>query len=651
MRRLNGFWKIVNMFLVFSWVIIVIFTAVRGAWHPIIQGATFLSFGLAMIFINVPIDKEKINSFDNKLLKLIVFGEKNSPSILDCAMSFSSIVICLHVPFSWNKIILQSWDYQTYEIIFSAILVILLLEATRRSTGKIIPIMVIIFISYALFGHLLPGTFSHPGFSLSEVLYHFYMKNEGVWGILTDTVCRIIAIFLLLGPILIATGAGKMFMDIAKFFGGRAIGGAAQIAVISSALFGTLSGSATSNVVTTGNLTIPTMKRLGYEAEFAGAVEASASCGGQIMPPIMGVGAFVMAEILGIPYLQIVIAAIIPALVYFIGAACGVYFYSKKNKLGKIPSDQIPNAKEVFNLKDFLKLFIPLGVLMYYIARLLPPQLGAGWALISSILLFVLFSGEISIKNIIQRIKLISDALYAGTIKGMAPLIVMSICVQLGVSLITLTGFSVKMTELILSLAGVSILLSLALSMLTAIILGMGMPTTAAYIIAASVLAPPLIRIGIPALASHLFIFYFSVLANITPPVCVAVYAAVTIAGGNWVRMAFKAISISIGAYLIPYLFIFYPGIIMKGSFFDILLSTILAITITFFLTGAALSYVFKETSILERLLFMLGAILLIFINSKISLVGITFIGLGCFLQLMFHKRVKLDFLKRKVLK
>jgi len=641
MRRFSGFWKIVNMLLVFSWVIIVIFTAVRGAWHPIIQGATFLSFGLALIFINIPIDKEKVNSCNNNLLKLIFFGEKYSPSILDCVMSFSSIIICLYVPFNWNQIMLQSWDYQTYEIIFSAILVILLLEAARRSTGKIIPIMVGLFISYALLGHLLSGPFAHPGFSLNEILYHFYMKNEGVWGILTDTVCRIIAVFLLLGPILIATGAGKMFINIAKFFGGRTIGGAGQIAVISSALFGMLSGSATSNVVTTGNLTIPTMKKLGYEAEFAGAVESSASCGGQIMPPIMGVGAFVMAEILGVPYLHIAIAAIIPAFVYFIGAACGVYFYAKKNKLGKIPSDQIPNAKEVFNLKDILKLFIPLGILIYYIARLLPPQLGAGWALISSILLYIIFSGKISIKSIIQRTKYISEALYDGTIKGMAPLIVMSICVQLGVSLITLTGLSVKMSEVILSLAGVSILLSLALSMLTAMILGMGMPTTAAYIIAASVLAPSLIRIGVPALASHLFIFYFSVLANITPPVCVAIYAAVTIAGGNWLKMAFKAISISIGAYLIPYLFIFYPGLIAKGSFFEILLSTILAITITYFLTGAVLGYVFKETSILERILFILGAILLIFINSKISIIGIVLIGLGCFSQLLLHKKRK----------
>ncbi len=640
MRQLNGLWKIINMFLIFSWILIVIFTAVRGAWHPIIQGATFLSFGLALIFLNVPIDKKMIDLNKNTSLKIIVFGRKESPSILDCIMSFSSIIICLYVPFNWNQIMLQSWDYQPFEIVFSAILVILLLEAARRSVGKIIPIMVCLFISYALLGHLIIGVFSHPGFSLSEILYHFYMKNEGVWGILTDTVCRIIAIFLLLGPILIATGAGKMFINIAKFFGGRTIGGAGQIAVISSALFGMLSGSATSNVVTTGNLTIPTMKKLGYESEFAGAVESSASCGGQIMPPIMGVGAFVMAEILGVPYLKIAIVAIIPALVYFIGAAFGVYFYAKKHGLGKIPSEEIPDKKEVFNLKDILKLFIPLGILIIYIIRLLPPQLGAGWALISSITLYILFSGKISMKNIIQRIKFISDALYDGTIKGMAPLIVMSICVQLGVSLITLTGLSVKMTEVILSLAGVNILLSLALSMITAIILGMGMPTTAAYIIAASVLAPALIRIGIPALASHLFIFYFSVLANITPPVCVAVYAAVTIAGGNWLRMAFKAISISIGAYLIPYLFIFYPGLIMKGSFFDILLSAILAITVTFFLTGAALGYLFKKTNSLERFLFAIGAILLIFINSKLTLFGIIFLITGSTLQIFLHRKL-----------
>ncbi len=308
-------------------------------------------------------------------------------------MMIASLVVCSYVLLNWDEITKQRWAYKIYELIFSGTLVILVMEATRRTTGKIIPIMVSIFLGYALYGEYVPGFFGHPGFPLIEVLYHFYMMTEGIWGLLTDMTSRVIAIFILFGPVLFATGIGDTFMNLARFFGGRFVGGAGQISVFSSAFFGMISGSAVANVMVDGVITIPTMKRLGYKSEFAGAIEASASSGGQIMPPIMGVGAFVMAEILGIPYLQVAIAATIPAILYFYGVGCGIYFSARKYNLGKIPKELMPKAREVFEPRQMLNLAIPIGVLAYLLLLLLPPQLAAGAALVAIMLVFLFLGG------------------------------------------------------------------------------------------------------------------------------------------------------------------------------------------------------------------------------------------------------------------
>ena len=628
MRALTGFWQFIGGLLVAVLVAVTIYTSLLGAWHPVIQGSIFLSLSLILIFLFVPMSKKGIQGESASLREKILLGRKGSPALLDVIMIIASIVVCGYVLWKWEEITRQRWMYQSYELVFSAVLGVLLLEATRRTTGKIIPIMVIIFLGYALFGDYIPGSFGHPGFPLKEVLYHYYMMTEGYWGLLTDMTSRVIAVFLLLGPVLFATGVGDTFMNLARFFGGRITGGAGQIAVISSACFGTISGSAVANVATTGTFTIPTMKSLGYKPELAGAIEASASSGGQIMPPIMGVGAFVMAEMLGIPYLYVCVAAIIPALIYFFGVGVGVFFCAKKYGLGKVPAELMPKAREVFAWGPIINLIIPMGILLYIMLLLLPAQLAAVWALIAAMATF-LIAGLRSREGVWERIRALAKALSSGAVSALATLMVMAVCVQMAVALVSLTGLAVKMSEAIMGLAGLNVGFALIATMIVIMILGMGMPTTAAYIIGAAVLGSTLMGLEIKGLSAHMFIFYYSVLGNISPPVCVAVYTAVTISGGNWLRMAWIAMSLCLGAYLIPFTFVFYPALLMQGEFWDIIYTTLTAVLGVYFVSAGVFGYLIKPTNILERLILMAGGLLLFIPGVSTDLIGAVLVALG----------------------
>jgi TRAP transporter 4TM/12TM fusion protein len=600
-----------------------------GAWHPVIQGSTFLSFGLSLCFIVVPLSKKKLSKEKLGLWDKIFFGTKGSPAWLDVLMVVASIVVCGYVLLNWEEIIKQRWMHKTYELVFSAILVILLLESTRRTTGKIIPIMVGILFVYALFGDYIPGFFGHPGFSLTEILYHFYMMTEGIWGLLTDMGSRVIAIFIIFGSVLFVTGIGDTFINLARFFAGRITGGAGQISVFSSAFFGTISGSAVANVMVDGAITIPTMKRLGYTSELAGAIEASASSGGQIMPPIMGVGAFVMAEILGIPYFHVALAAVIPAILYFYGVGCGIYFSARKHGLGKVPKELMPKAREVFELRQMINLLIPISVLVYLLALLLPPQLAAAAALIAAMVVYTFLGGSLSRKELWKRLKGIGGGFFEGATGGLAMLIVLGSCVQMSVSLISLTGVAVKMAEVIMNLSSMHVLVALTAAMLVTMVMGMGMPTTAAYIIAAVVLGPSLISLGIPGLPAHLFIFYYSVLGNVTPPVCVAVYAAASIAGGNWWRMGWIATGLCLPAFLLPYSFVFYPQLLMQGDGASIVWTTISACVGILFVAAGVFGFFKKMTNMLERILFIAGGLLLFHPGTLTDLIGAVLVGLG----------------------
>ncbi|MBN2033716.1 MAG: TRAP transporter fused permease subunit, partial [Deltaproteobacteria bacterium] len=555
MRQLTSVWKgIVALIAAFA-VCFILFSALWRPFHPALQGSIILAFGMLVVFLNNPVSKASLAKPHSPLSEFLVFGNKRTPSVIDVVFTITGSVPCIYIVLYWEPIVSNPLTYETYHLYLGGLLLISLFEATRRTLGNIVPIVVSLFIAYALFGHHLPGEMGHAGYGIEELLYIFYLTTEGVWGMLTELTSRLIAIFILLGPLLFACGVGGTFIKWARFTGGRVRGGAGQIALLSSAGLGMLSGSSVANVATTGTFTIPTMQKLGYKNEFAGATEAAASSGGQIMPPIMGAGAFVMAELLGIQYTTIMLAAIIPALCYFGGIGAGIYILAGKYGLGKLPIELIPQWHEMWNPRELLNTAIPIGILIYLLLNYLPPQTCAGWALVSSLAIFLFLGGSLRFRDIGKRVKVILQAFFRATTGALVMLIVMMSLVQVVVTLMNATGLGVKISEFIVSLAGQNAFLALTATMVVAMVLGMGMSTTAAYVIAASALGPALVTMGLPALPSHLFIFYFAIAAGITPPVCVAVFTARAISGGSWLRIALISMGLSIGGYVVPYFF------------------------------------------------------------------------------------------------
>lgn len=641
MRELEGGWKWVCGFLVGCWSIFLIYTALTVALHPLLQGGVSLAFGLALVFLLYPLDKNRLLVHPSSFREKFLYGTKNSPSFLDIILLIISIIPCIYIMVAWESVARAVGRYEDYQLFMGSVLALLLLEGTRRALGKAIPIVVLLFLLYAFLGQFIPGFFGHSGYSLSEILYQIYLMTEGIWGLLTDLTSRVIALFVIFGPVLFAIGVGKGFMDLARFTGGRFTGGAGQIAVISSAFFGMLSGSAVANVATTGAFTIPTMKRVGYRSEFAGAIEASASSGGQIMPPIMGAGAFVMAEFLNIPYLSVMIAGLIPAIIYFAGVWAGVYVEAKRCGLGKLTPELIPRFSEVFAPRQVMMVFIPVGLLVYLLILFLPPQLCAAWALIVAMALYIITGGPLTIKGIWERMKVIVGAYYSGVTTALAWLMVMMSCVQMAVTMISLTGFGVKVSEIILSLAGVNIFLALLATMVTAIILGMGMTTTAAYVIASAVLGPALEGMGVKALAGHLFIFWFAIKSGLTPPVCIAAFTAAAISGGNWLKLAWISIRLGIGGYIMPFFFVFYPVFLMEGEPLKIISSGVLAIIAMFPLEAAVMGHWLKPATPIERILFFAGGLAILHPSLITDLTGLGLIIIGLISQKYLRRSLK----------
>jgi TRAP transporter 4TM/12TM fusion protein len=633
MRQLTGIWKWIVIAITAGAVGFIIFTSLWRPFHPALQGSVVLTYGMLVVFLLYPMIKPAQVTTKSDVMHLLFIGTQNMPSILDIALSIAGSIPCIFIVIYWEPIVSNPLSYETYYLVLGALLFIMLMEATRRTLGYIVPIVVALFVGYAFFGHLLPDEMGHAGYGLEELLYIFYLTTEGVWGLLTDLTSRLIAIFILLGPILFACGVGSTFVKWSRFTGGRMRGGAGQIALLSSAGLGMLSGSSVANVATTGTFTIPTMKKLGYKDEIAAAVEASASSGGQIMPPIMGAGAFVMAELLGIQYTKIMLTAIIPAICYFVGIGSGVYILAGRYGLGRLPEEFIPKWKELLDYRELLNTIIPIAILIYLLVIYMPPQSCAGWALVSSLVIFLFLGGSLKKAEIDKRAKISLHAFYKAANGALVMLIVMMSCVQVIVTLINATGLGVKISEFIINLAGSNSFLALLAVMVVAIILGMGMSTTAAYVIAASALGPALIALGLPPLPSHLFIFYFAIAAGITPPVCIAVFTARAISGGSWLRIALISMGLSLGGYLIPYFFIYQPAILMQAVTYKILGVLITVIIAMFFIEVGVFGYLKKPVTFIERWLFIIGGLLLMSSTWITDIVGFILVGAALILH------------------
>lgn len=647
MRQLRGVWKIVLGILIGVWSIFLLYTALTVALHPALQGSISLSFGLAIVFLVYSPFKISADKNQSKFLQYFIVGSQNAPSIMDLVFIICGILPCIYIMFEWEYIVRHPGFFTSNQLILGAMLIITILEGTRRALGYMIPLLVICFIGYAILGQYIPGKFGNSGYSFEEILYQLYMMSEGVWGLLTDLTSRLIALFVLFGPVLFATGVGKTFMDLSLILAGKSRGGAGQVAVISSSFFGMLSGSSVANVATTGSFTIPTMKRLGYPPALAGAVEAASSSGGQIAPPIMGAACFIIAEFLNMPYLDVMIASIIPAALYFIGVAVGIWVEAGKYSWSKVPVELIPKIKDILNLKTLLIFISPIGTLLILLFKYLPPQYCAAWALIISMVTYLVVGGPIKPRETWKRIKIIAGGYANAVTSALAWLMVMMACIQMVVTIISLTGFGVKVSNMIIDLSGTNVALAILATMATALILGMGMTTTAAYVIGIAVLEPALKGIGIPGLAGHLFIFYFAIKSGLTPPVCVCVFTASAIAKSNWLQTAWYAMRLGIAGYIIPFYFLFMPGYLMDGNIIYIVYLILMGILAMIAIEAGAFGFLNQEISKLGRVVYIVSG-LLILAPIKFSLIGIILLAMGYLMEkidisipLLRHKLVR----------
>lgn len=546
-------------------------------------------------------------------------------SVLDLFLCFSFLGVIFYALTNYVALQHRAGAFTSSDVYIGAIAILLVLEAGRRVVGVPIVVIAVTFTLYARFGSNLSGIFRHRGYTTSRIITHLFYTVEGIIGTPIAVCSTFIFLFILFGAFLENTGIGKFFIDLANALAGWSAGGPAKVAVLSSALLGTVSGSSVANTVSTGSFTIPLMKSLGYAPEFAGAVEAAASTGGQIMPPIMGAAAFMIAEAVGIPYLQVAAAAVVPAILYFTGIWIMVHLEAKRLGLKGLPRDQLPDGKRLLLTKGHL--LLPIVAIVAFLLM--------GYTMTRAALLGTLTCILVPFLRKETRIPLMK--LFDSYVGGARNII--SVACACGVAgiiigMVTLTGLGIKLGNSLLTLTGGNLMLTLFFTMITSIVLGMGVPTVANYLITSTIAAPILIQIGVPALAAHMFCFYFGIVADITPPVALAAYAGSAIAKGNPFWTGVNASKLAIAAFIVPYLLVLNPEMIL----IDVTIFTMIQIIITALLgmlcIGAGLTGFFIDFSpIPERIVLIIGGLGMMIPGTFTDLIGASILVMVYFLQ------------------
>jgi len=522
------------------------------------------------------------------------------------------------------------------DLVVGAVLIVLVLEGARRVTGWALPVLGIGFMLYALFGRSLPGFFGHRGYSWSDLSSFLFVSTDGIYGTAVGVSASYIYLFILFGAFMEKSGMGRFFNDMALALAGHSKGGPAKVAVIASGFLGSINGAAVANVVTTGTFTIPLMKKTGYDKEFAGAVEASASVGGQLLPPIMGAAAFIMAEVLGIQYKTIAVAAILPALLYYIGIIAQVHIRAKKCGLEGIARENLPKTLDV--LKERGHLLIPLVFLVVML-------FASGKTVIYSAFMTILVTIAASMlrKNTRMSLKDVGDALFEGT-RSMIPVAIACASVGIIIGVASLTGFGLSMASAIVALGGKSLFLTLVFTMVACMILGMGLPSIPAYLITATMAAPALVRLGIDPLVSHLFVFYFAMFANITPPVALASFAAAGISGGSPMKTGLTSLKLSLAGFIVPFMFVYNDALLLRGSgFMEGALVMLTSIVGVIMLGGAIEGYLMSRMNVVLRIMSLGGAILLMTPNRSQDLFGAALVVAVLAIQLFQARKARTE--------
>jgi TRAP transporter 4TM/12TM fusion protein len=529
----------------------------------------------------------------------------------------------------WNALPIMDFSYveSNLDLILGIPLLVLVLEASRRSLGWIFPVLVCLSILYALFGQFIPGQFGHEGFSWEVVVRNLYVSPQGFWGVMLQISATILAIFLIFGAVLLKTGGGEAFLDIAFLASARTRGGPAKVAAVASCLFGMISGSAVANAATIGTFTIPLMKRAGFSKEFAAATEAVAGTGGQIMPPVMGAGAFLIAQFLGISYAKVAWAAILPALLYYAGLIISIHLEAVKNNFPTIPMEEERVIRARLTAKKVILPLIPVVALVFAFSTGYTVQMGAYWASIVAFALtiFMLDGGLWRRVRSLVKIALVSME-SAG--KAIAEIAVLLASAQIVVSMLGLTGLAVKFSDLLVSIGHENMIATLVLAMIVLFILGMGIPPTAVYVLGGSIVVPALIGLGLKPLPAHLFTFYFACLGAITPPVCAAVYVTSALAESNWWTTGWLATRLGLAGFIVPFMFVYNESLLLSGSLFEILYAALPAVVGVFFLGTFAVGYFAGPIGWVRRFIMAVAGVLLIYPGIGTDLLGVAIAGL-----------------------
>lgn len=561
-------------------------------------------------------------------------SSRDKIDITDWLLIILSVGVWGYIFFNVEAIALKGGQMSTTDMILGVLSVLLTLEVTRRVVGPELPIVTIVFLLFAYFGRHMPGIFAHRGFNVTRIVSHMYMTTEGIMGTPLGVSSTFVFMFILFGSFLDKTGVGEFFIDFAYALTGSTRSGPAMTSVLSSGLMGSISGSSVANTVTTGAFTIPLMKSVGYKPHYAGAVEATASTGGQIMPPVMGAAAFIMADFTGFPYISIVKAAIIPAVLYYIAVGTMVHLEACKLGLKGMPRESLPKVSNILKKQGYLTL--PLIAIIFMLVKQYPPTMAA----LTGIIIGVIVAMTVSLikKDNSFTPKDILGAMESGA-KGAVGVACACACAGMIVGVVTLTGFGLKIAEVIVQIAQGRLIPTLLLTMISSIILGMGLPTTAKYIVLATMAVPAITKLGVNLMSAHLFILYFGVVADVTPPVALAAYAGAGIAGANSMRTGFQAFKLAIGAFIIPYIFVINPHLIMVDSIvgttvnwlpITAALPTIVTALIgTVCLAGTVESYLFGKLRIWQRVILLLAAFALLdpkLLTDVIGLAALAFI-------------------------
>jgi len=588
-----------------------------GVFETMMQRSVHILTLLALAFLVLPASK--------KLPPKIVYP-------IDIALAVLALVIDLYMLLENRRIVSREWYYgpmTSLDVILGTATILLVLEAARRVAGWALSAIAGFFILYALFGNHFPEPFTIRSTPPLTLVDHMFLTPQGIFGIPAGVSSTFIYLFILFGAFLEVTGGGRFFINLALSLVGRLTGGPAKVAVVSSAMFGSISGSAAANVYGTGTFTIPLMKRFGYRPNFAGAVEAAASTGGQITPPVLGAAAFVMAEFIGLSYARICLASILPALLYYVSVYSGIHIEAVKKGLRGMPEEEIPKFGPIFI--NGIHFVLPLGILIYFIIAGYTPFRAAFVAILTLIAVsWVRKASRMGLRGLWQSLE--TGALNAIMVA------VACACAGIVVGALDVTGLGVNFVSILLSLSGGYFLPTLILVMIACIVLGMGMPTTAAYILAAMVGAPALTKLGIPHLPAHMFVFASCILSAITPPVALAAFAGAQIAGGEPMRVGWLACRLGFPTFIVPFIFVYNPVLLWMGDPLWIIMSAITAILGILSISFGVDRWLWKDLGLVKSALFLLAGFTLLIPEIYTDILGIALFATLLILQWKYRK-------------